>query len=242
MKLTTKVLFSTGIICGAFAGASIIALRLAHHRDNTTPSADIVSEISEPVTPENMENITVMNRIVDTAIALSDSQALAMQSTNIALVRIDSLDGANNYSEVTQQYVSPYTYGQMTLLQNIQGELSSGKNYEFYRLGGTLPAEQYYAGTLSAEQNAKRLELQAARGESDEGKYIKDYAMDDVEIEAGKTYLAYLVPENSYYGMPDTYAIIGFQGGLREARQTDGVWQVLNNFTGEWEELESVPM
>lgn len=196
-----------------------------------------VNEPSVETSAEPEKNIITVGGIVDTTIDLSNPQALAENSSYIALVRIDSLDGANNYSEISQQYVLPYTFGQMTVLENYKGELTPGEKYGFYRLGGTLPAGQYYAGALSPETNAKRQAMQAENGESDAGKYVRDLAVGDIEIEVGKTYLVYLVPENSYYGKPDTYTIIGYQGGLREARQGDGVWQVLNNFTGEWEDL-----
>ena len=234
MKLVTKTILGAGLVCVLIAAASVVALQIVNHnKNNQNESVSSASTISP-------ENITTVSGIVDTTIDLSDLQALAEQSNYITLVHIDSLDGANNYSEISQQYVLPYTFGHMTVVGNYKGELTVGESYKFYRLGGILPAEQYYKGSLSAEVNAKRQEMQTANGESDAGKYVRDLAAGDIEIEAGKTYLAYLVPEMAYYTEPDTYAIIGYQCGLREARQMDGVWQVLNNFTGEWEDLRLV--
>lgn len=221
--------------------ATITAVRIVNYNKDSSEDNSVLEDSLDGATsgastilPEDIANVS---SVVDTTINLADPQALAENSNYIALAYIDSLDGANNYSEISQQYVLPYTFGQMTVLENYKGELTPGEKYGFYRLGGTLPAEQYYAGVLSPEANAKRQTMQAENGESDAGKYVRDLAVGDIEIEAGKTYLAYLAPESSYYGKPDTYAIIGYQGGLREARQRDDVWQVLNNFTGEWEDL-----
>lgn len=224
------------VVAATITAAWIVNYNKDNSEDNSVleDNLDGATSGASTIPPEDVAKVS---SVVDTTINLADPQALAENSNYIALVCIDSLDGADNYSEISQQYVLPYTFGQMTVLENYKGELMPGEKYGFYRLGGTLPAEQYYAGALSPEANAKRQTMQAENGESDAGKYVRDLAVGDIEIEAGKTYLAYLVPESSYYGKPDTYAIIGYQGGLREARQRDDVWQVLNNFTGEWEDL-----
>ena len=65
------------------------------------------------------------------------------------------------------------------------------------------------------------------------------------EIEEGKTYLMYINPENAYYGKPNTYAIVGLQGGLREVQNANNTrsasdLKVLNNFTNSWEALSSI--
>ena len=59
-----------------------------------------------------------------------------------------------------------------------------------------------------------------------------------------------MIDEAAYKNKPDTYAIIGFKGGLREVQakvKTDDIQtfynssvKILNNFTGEWEGLDSV--
>ncbi len=239
MKLVTKTLLGAGLVCVLIAVTVVLALQMMNHHQ--IMNAEVLgNEPSVETSTEPENDIITVGGVVDTAIDLSNPQALATESAYIVLARIDAIDGTNNYSEISQQYVLPYTFGQMTVLENYKGELTLGEKCGFYRLGGTLPAEQYYAGVLSPEANAKRQAMQAENGESDAGKYVRDLAVGDIEIEAGKAYLVYLVPENSYYGKPDTYAIIGYQGGLREARRVDGVWQVLNNFTGEWEDLAMI--
>ncbi len=227
------------VVLASIISATAAIMILQTKRDDGDVLTQENEDTQEDATtkPDQRENV---GSVIDYIIDISNPSVMAEHSDYIALVKIDSIDGANNYSEIAQGYVKPYTYGRMTIIAGYKGELEEGQSYVFYRLGGTLPAEQYYTGSLSPEGNAKRQEMQAAAGESDEGKYIHDLAQGDVEPEVGKSYLVYLVPEDSYYGKPETYAITGAQGGLREVRQMDDRWQVLNNFTGEWENLEAV--
>lgn len=179
-------------------------------------------------------------------IDITDPQVVADQSTNVALVRIDSIDGANNYSEVIDDYVYPYTYGKMTILENIKGNLPIGDQVVFYRMGVVLSIDQYRAG-LSDEERTKFDEAREKSQSLSAAEQIEVRFTEDVKPVEGKTYLAYLQPEDSRYAKPNTYGITGLQGGLREVQSTDGDVmrsgtgvQVLNNFTNEWEDLDEV--
>lgn len=79
-----------------------------------------------------------------------------------------------------------------------------------------------------------------------DAKMVKYVMRDDVEPEAGKIYLMYLNPDTVCSKEPGGHIITGFQGGLREIKMEGngthhfvGI-KVLNNFTGEWEDLSSV--
>lgn len=209
------------------------------------------SKNDNPVTAQTTEqDVYVVSSAHDLAIDISDPTEMKRVSTYVALVRIDSIDGANNYSEVSQEYVLPYTYGHMTVLENIAGDLPTGESLEFYRLGGTISVDQYYNGLTEVEK--ERMEFAKENNAAlASATYIKETSDGDVDVEAGKTYLVYLVDETAYYAKPGTYAIIGFEGGLREIRTNSGEvvtqstteatnMQVLNNFTGEWESLDNI--
>ena len=98
-------------------------------------------------------------------------------------------------------------------------------------------AEEYYAG-LGEELKQKYGETDADDPElwTKKTRYTTN---EDIKLELGKTYLAYMVPRG---GEDGAYVIICAQGGLREARSgMDEEWaEVLNNFTGEWERLSDV--
>lgn len=239
MKRSTKIITSCCavlVVCCAITAVCIIG---------RGPQSD------DPTGGQTVEqNVYTISSTHDLAIDISNPTEMRRVSTYVALVKIDSIDGANNYSEVSQEYVLPYTYGHMTVLENIAGDLSTGESLEFYRLGGTISVDQYYNGLTEVEKErmdfAKEDNAALASAE-----YIKETSDGDVDVEAGKTYLVYLVDESAYYAKPGTYVIIGFEGGLREVRTNSGEvatqstteamsMQVLNNFTGEWESLNSI--
>ncbi len=239
MRKSTKIIISC---CAAFtfcfAIAAVCMVASGSKNDN-------------PVTAQTTEqDVYVVSSAHDLAIDISDPTEMKRVSTYVALVRIDSIDGANNYSEVSQEYVLPYTYGHMTVLENIAGDLPTGESLEFYRLGGTISVDQYYNGLTEVEK--ERMEFAKENNAAlASATYIKETSDGDVDVEAGKTYLVYLVDETAYYAKPGTYAIIGFEGGLREIRTNSGEvvtqstteatnMQVLNNFTGEWESLDNI--
>lgn len=184
-----------------------------------------------------------MHEIISNAswsIDISNPVVVAEQSSNIALVRIDSIDGADNYSEVSGEYVYPYSYGRMTVLENLKGDLPMDGGVTFYKVGGTITAEQHYNGLTLAQK--ERYE-----GATDGPDMFKYAFSGDVELEVGKVYLAYLKPEVAYRGDSNAYGFICAQGGLREVQiqlddrsRSNGEARVLNNFTGEWESLADV--
>lgn len=66
----------------------------------------------------------------------------------LALVRIDSIDGGSNVSLNTGDYVYPYTYGKMTVLQVYKGEIEFGLQLDYIRMGGIVSFEEYLNGLL----------------------------------------------------------------------------------------------
>ncbi len=213
--------------------AVVINGNMAHNvTDNNTVSS--VSLDSEGTTHTITSDLSW-------SIDISSPSVVADQSTNIAIVRIESIDGANNYSELTNEYVYPYSYGQMTVLENVKGELPIDEKIEFYKMGGILTPEQHYAGLTEAQKSHyDDNQLNSL------DKFHYSIA-GDIDIEVGKTYLAYMKPEQVYYGKPNTYGFTCAQGGLREVdfqndkqRSSGSNTKVLNNFTGEWENLIEV--
>lgn len=92
------------------------------------------------------------------------------------------------------------------------------------------------------------LERAKFANQNTENKQAKITFDGDIDIEADKTYLVYLKNSSVHYAEPGAYEIIGFEGGLREIQTTSGYsvnsnssdLKVLNNFTGEWENLSDI--
>lgn len=139
---------------------------------------------------------------------------------------------------MTKEYVYPYTYGKMTVLEVYKGAIEDNKQANYYRLGGIVTYQQHYDGLNEAQRSKFDSVEHKERPE-----YIEQKFANDIDIEINKDYLVYLVSEIVYYGKDNGYAIIGFEGGLREVKgnlKMKSDVQVFNNFTKTWESLTSV--
>lgn len=173
----------------------------------------------------------------------SDPEVMASKSSDIVLVTVASIDGGSNINEITGDYVHPYTYGKLQILDMYKGDLSVGQEIEYVRMGGIVTYDSY-AASLTPAQREKFIS-------QTEGKlaYVKVTGEQDIELEAGKTYLAYLLnPESGNFSKENAYAMIGWEGGLREARELEQAYkgssaaqiEVFNNYMKEWESLDEV--
>lgn len=201
------------------------------------------------VSVNNESNTYTVKSESSLAVDISNPDKMAGMSQYVAIVKINSLEGVDNYSQVEDEYVLPYTYGNMTVIKDIKGGLPVGEDFEFYRLGGAISVDEYYESLSETE----RVQFDRAKKNSNElaeADYIEVLDADDIRIESGKTYLVYMVNETAYRNKPDTYAIIGYKGGLREVQFNENNFGaqsyssapigVLNNFTGKWEELGDI--
>lgn len=240
----SKLKVAICLCCCAVVGVLAIAGAVMHTQ-TATSSPDTAT------TAESELKTYVMSAEGSLAVDISDPAKMADMSQYVAIVQIDSLDGTDNYSNASQEFVSPYTYGRMTILNSIKGDLPVGDSVKFYRLGGAVSVDRYYAGLTDAEK--ERFDsIREANESLATADLIEVLNTDDIRIEAGKTYLVYMVDETAYDATPNTYAIIGFKGGLREVQLSqsgnDGVQtyssgsgvKVLNNFTNSWDDLSDV--
>lgn len=182
------------------------------------------------------------------AFDITDPAKMAENSQYVSLVKIDSLDEVDNYSELHQSYTMPYTRGRMTVIENLKGELPLGEELRFYRMGGAIAKDKYYKALEGAERErfSYAMEHNAELSEADK---VEVFGPDEVRLEEGKIYLVYMFDETFIDGEAGTYGIHSFKGGVREVKfdaTKVGLGalieqaEVLNNFTGEWEELSKV--
>ena len=192
------------------------------------PSEDIASYVS---------NAEIMGDITDTTY-------VSNLSSDIAIITITSIDGGSNFSEQTDDYCYPYTYGKFVVDKVYKGNLEVDKEYNYIRTGGIIDFESYYN---SLEEAEKEKHDYLAKGIN--SKYVQMKFNGDIDIEVGKTYLAYLTsPEygEGTFAKKDSYTIDSFGGGLREVDTSSLVNNdetnilVLNNFTNNFEKLEDV--
>ena len=194
--------------------------------------------IDEPVedTSHTAEN-TVLNsgdvEVIETHASIlgdiTDPDEVYENASHVAVIEVISIDGCSNVDQRNGAYIYPYTYGKASVRQVYKGDFQEDQEITFVRMGGTIDWEDY----LNSLSENEREKTERLSGE-DNPTYVKEIFSDDIEIESGKTYLTYMDDED--VSMEGAYAIIGWQGGLREI--TDG--KVKNNFTGEYQEISDI--
>lgn len=192
------------------------------------------------ITEEMKENSDESTMYAELASEYTPSSMLNVSDT-VALVTVVSLDGASmDYSTFGM------TYGKILVNDVIVGDINTNEIIEYLKPGGYVTVADYDAHDIPASV-AKRdyLRQQAGIEIDKENTYINLKVEDDIEIEAGKTYLAYL----HYRENDGKYEIVGLRNGLREVNvsQVSSITiqeysidelQIKNNVTGEWESLD----
>ena len=211
MKKKICLLFTVSMILTACTPAEV------------STAEETSSETSEiTASPEETKNIM---EIVSEAEILgnpSDSVEIYEMSDAVALGYVKEISGYSNVNEETGEYCYPYTYGILEIQKVLKGNMPEEVN--FIRMGGIVSWDDYYASLHDAQKEKRDAEMEETPD------FVNCHFEDDIEIEEGKTYLMYFAVED------DKYTIQGWQGGLRE--WNDG--KVLNNYTGEWQELSDV--
>ena len=177
----------------------------------------------------NNEDIEVIETHASILGDITDPDEVYENASHVAVIEVISIDGCSNVDQRNGAYIYPYTYGKASVRQVYKGDFQEDQEITFVRMGGTIGWEDY----LNSLSENEREKTERLSGE-DNPTYVKEIFSDDIEIESGKTYLTYMDDED--VSMEGAYAIIGWQGGLREI--TDG--KVKNNFTGEYEGIGDI--
>lgn len=162
-------------------------------------------------------------------------------ATDIAIVKIISEDYM-----VPNESMIGMTYGKLLVNNVISGKVKAGEVLTYKKPGGYIDMATYNESRPKASMN-KRIYLREQSGlENDmSNEYINILADSDIELETGRTYLAYL----TLNVQDGAYEIIGFGNGLREVNieKESNVSisninikesMIKNNNTNEWESLE----
>ena len=183
----------------------------------------------------------------DTLYKISDPKVMEELSDYVAIVKIDSIDGANNVNKKTGKYVSTYTYGKATILKMLKGDIIS-KNIGYTRSGGKISYNQWVKGQASPEKLQKLLESGDNKSIDINKVKVYDKFSGDIDIEVGKTYLVYMYHEPTF-NANNEFVIHGYQYGMREIKIDSESKENLNNVadikiknndTGKWENLSTI--
>lgn len=237
-----------GIIVFSIA-TSILAISFnRNHVHNNKNNNDYLQKDNNAyVIDKDEKTILSFTPYLDLAYDLTDSKVLTDAFEYIALIKIDSIDGVDNYDTVINQYVLPYTYGKATVLKVLKGNINQ-KQINFRRLGGKISFEKWLEGDDAPEKIMKIKEEKGLKNVKNENIIVNTTMSDDIDIEKGKIYLAFLEYDPSL-NKGNEYWIGGVQYGLREVQQSNislssnnniGNLKVKDNTTGNWVNLKDV--
>ncbi len=182
---------------------------------------------------------------MDLAVNIYDSAVREKGSDYIIIGTVLSLDGAVNYNPVEKVGTSILTIGQIRVDKVIKGDLPQ-QVIPFVRLGGTMCLAEYEKGLTDSERQAYSY-LASLTDQEKRNTYTTSINFDDIVIEAGKTYLMYMLYDSDYA----RYGLGYMDGGLREvdtatlptgATLTAQQQQTIlckNNITGVYEPLST---
>lgn len=188
------------------------------------------------------EDLMILASHADWSINLDDPKEVYELTNYLAIIQIDSIEGAININEFDGSKLYPSTFGKFTILKNIKGEMELNQTYNYLRMGGILPYEQYLEGLHDKEREKIETNMIGYK----QPDYVQVKAEHDIDVDPGKVYLAYLNPSEH---KRDSFNIVFAHAGLREiangelyARNAETLSEVesisvLNNSTKEWEPL-----
>ena len=234
--------------------AIILVIKLNTKTQNNTILEESISDIDQVIleeTPKYEIFTYVTNEIkeiaTDSASVVCFKEPFTIESlkklcTDIAIIRVISLD----YMDMNVSMLG-MTFGKALINNSIYGTLKEGDVITYMKPGGYVDMETYNnAQPEAAREN--RLMVRKMNGITTplSEEYMNMRVNKDIDIEEGKTYLAYL----TYNEKNKAYEIIGLEIGLREVQipQEDEYVSVtnldfektniLNNQTQEYENLK----
>ena len=230
MKKLSMLLFIC-ILCGYSANDAND--KKAPDSKQEQPSSKVVEQQEQETQDEDMIYFEhegyFAHDLRDTAFAYENS-------IEVAIIHVDRIDGVETYSSVFDAYITPQTFGKATILKSFKNVLDEQQEITFYRTGGKVEFNEFVKTRPEKEQEML-LKMEK------KPKYVKEYFTGDIDVEEGKTYLAYLVEDSDIHN-DGAYAIVHYQTGLREVKdtksQSGSSIQVRNNFTNEWENLDDI--
>lgn len=191
--------------------------------------------------------------IIELAVDITNKKVRWDNAGEIMIVKINKLKPSTNYNPVTKKYTRTFTNGEMEIIKVFKGNAKTGEKVDFSRLGGKIPLKEYVK-SLSEDQ-VKKMFAENTKAEKEKRlaeEIFEDTNLNDIEVEEGKTYLAYC----AYVKEQNKYEISFFEEGLRELKpihkakvekyeldkkvEANNDIYVKNNKTGKYESIKEV--
>ncbi|MFV0381754.1 MAG: hypothetical protein ACK5KR_05995 [Breznakia sp.] len=194
----------------------------------------------------DLSNAETIEGVASWPVDISDVAKLRDEASNVFIGTVDSIDGCSTIAAKKEFNSFPQSYGKITVLKNLKGD-TEDTIINFTRSGGSLTIAEYekYAPAEIIESDDQNREAMGKGNVDKETTYLTYSYMDDITLEAGKTYLFFA----GYVKTTNSYIIGGLQYGSRELYQEEtkkSVFRTMpdvdtigvkNNISGEYESL-----
>lgn len=187
--------------------------------------------INNKIAPEDI--VLNYSSDADFIIDITDPEVRYNDCEAIIIGTVESIDGTTNYNPKKDVYTVIQTYGTVKVDKVIKGNIENNKIIPFIRSGGIISVSEYEKGLNDAQKEKINI-LKTMSNEEKKQKYVSYKAVNDIDIEKGKTYLMYL----EYDEDQEKYGILYYEYGLMEADTNtinNDVIKVKDNVKQEWE-------
>lgn len=142
-----------------------------------------------------------------------DPQYLIDTEDCIAIVKVSNIHG-ENYNELTDEYVSPYTVGNIDVVYPIKGE--PRQTSLFTRMGARISFDKYLEGLPETERS--KVETILVDGKRPD--YVDYSYVDCLMLEDDQYYLVFMIDSN-YVIKDEHYSICWYPAGTLKIEHLD---------------------
>lgn len=205
------------LLCVALTGTLLVGCSNAYLAESENDKTSVYYNYKDELPTENIDKTAVNGEF---AINISDVEELKNFVSHVFVATVNSIDGCSTTVANGSFSPIPHSYGKVTVIENLKGEMN-GSNVSFAKAGGTISIADYEknAPKEMVENDDQHRKASGNEEIDKENTYTQFYYNNDIELEAGKTYVffANYVPET------DMYVVDGVQYGTREIVNESGI-------------------
>ena len=200
--LTLVMLFSIGG-CKTKDFSSIDKIEETEQIEESTDSSD---KTNEPIIIQSTSELEM-------PVNIYDPQYLIETEDYISIVKVKNIHG-ENYNELTDEYVSPYTVGNIDIVYPIKGE--PRQTSLFTRMGARISFDKYLEGLPETERS--KVETILVDGKRPD--YVDYSYVDCLMLEDDQYYLVFMIDSN-YVIKDEHYSICWYPAGTLKIEHLD---------------------
>lgn len=200
--ITVTMLFSISG-CKSKDAASIDNVK---ETEQTKENTDNLEKTDEPVIIQSTSELEM-------PVNIYDPQYLIETEDYIAIVKVKNIHG-ENYNEVNEEYVSPFTVGDIDVIYSIKGE--ARESSKFTRMGARIAFDKYLEGLPEIERSKiENNKLAETRPD-----YVDYTFANSPLLEEGQYYLVFM-KDSTYTIKDEHYSICWYPAGTLEIKNLD---------------------